>query len=213
MFRKKECLAALLAGFMLLTGCTAQTTGQAKLLQEEVKTTSANLKTVQVTRGTLQREFSMNANVVFPDREVVRLQADEAQYVEHQVIVGQEVKKGDVIAVFRKQTDDIRLTAIELELEQLEAQRQDGLDDRAEQMECNGLEILGTGNEFLRHMTEPSVRLRIVQIFERVQKVVKSILINIDGRVVVSEVGDPDIAYVLIIIFQQIMEQTDNITQ
>ena len=135
MFRKKGRLAALVAGFVLLTGCAAQTTGQAKLLQEEVKTTSANLKTVQAFTGSLQREFSMNAEVVYPEREVVRLQADEAQDVEHLVNQGQEVKAGDVIAVFRKQTDDIRLTAIELELEQLETQRQDGLDDRAEQME------------------------------------------------------------------------------
>lgn len=136
MFPKKMRAAALVLMLAALTGCGAQSAGQAKILEEEVKTTSANLKTAQAQVADLHREYSMSANVVYAKKYVVRLQADDAQFVEHMVNVGQEVKAGDVISVFRKQGDNIRLTAISLELDELDAEREDGLADRAEQMEA-----------------------------------------------------------------------------
>lgn len=134
MYRKRYAVPALLMA-LVLTGCAAQTASQPKLLQEEVKTASANLKVVPVQKGDLQREFSSQVNVAYADTTTVRLQADDALYVEHTVNNGDKVQAGDVIAIFRKRSDDVRLTAIALELKELEAQREDGLKDRAEQME------------------------------------------------------------------------------
>lgn len=132
---RKGCAALALVMALMLAGCAAQTADQPKLLQEEIKTASSNLKVVNVCRGDLQREYSSQVNVAYADTTTVRLQVDDALYVEHTVNNGDKVQAGDVIAVFRKRSDDVRLTAIALELEELKAQREDGLNERAEQME------------------------------------------------------------------------------
>ena len=135
MYRKHMRILALGLLLILLAGCGAQTEGTAKILMEEVTIASTNLKTAQAQIGDLQREHTTNASVLFAKKTIVRLQADDAQFVEHQVNIGQEVKAGDVLTVFRKRSDNIRLTEIKYELEELETSRTDGLDDRAEQME------------------------------------------------------------------------------
>ena len=135
MCRKQVRTMALGLLVLLLSGCGAQTVEPAKILAEEVKITSNNLKTAQVQSGDLRREHTMSADVVHAKKTHVRLQADGAMFVEHKVNIGQEVKRGDVLSVFRKQGDNVRLTEIRYELEELDTSRQDGLEDRAEQME------------------------------------------------------------------------------
>ena len=132
---KKMRAFALGVMLILLAGCSAQSAGEVKILTEDVKTGSQSLKSVTVQRGSLQREQTLSANVAFAKKTTVRLQADDAQFVEHLVNVGQEVKQGDVLSVFRKRGDNIRLTEIRYELEELETARKDGLEDRAELFE------------------------------------------------------------------------------
>ena len=135
MFRKQMRVLALGLLAVLLAGCGAQTVQEAKILHEGKQTLSSNLKTAQAQYGSLQREHMTNASVTFAKKTNVRLQADGAQFVEHMVTIGQKVEKGDVLTVFRKQGDNIRLTEIAYELEELETSRKDGLEDRAEQKE------------------------------------------------------------------------------
>lgn len=119
-------LATLL---VLTTGCDAVGAGEPKLMNAQA-VSKANDVTAVAERGTLLKEHSMAAVVQYPGQRTVRLEAEEARFVEFTVTNGQRVKKGETLAVFAKKTDSVRLTAIELELAALETERSDGLDDR-----------------------------------------------------------------------------------
>ncbi len=135
MYSKRVKFVALCASILMLAGCAAGSGGEAKIMQAEAVAPTGNVQTLTLEPGSLYRSFWVGAELRYIDNTDVVLEVDSAQYVEHKVGIGSEVKAGDVLAVFRKETDDVRLTAIAMELEQIEVQRRDGLDDRAESME------------------------------------------------------------------------------
>ena len=121
-------LAALLAG--ALTACAGGEAAQGPLLLTAAGEQAANERTVRVERGTLVQEFRASASVQSVREVTVYLEAEDAQFVEHRVQNGQRVEAGDVLSVFRKRSDNVRLAEIEVELQGLAAEREDGLYDR-----------------------------------------------------------------------------------
>lgn len=120
---------------LMLTGCAAQSFGEAKLLTDGVTQTGSGEKYAVVTRGTLDKEFTVPADVSYVRKTVVRLEAEQAQYVETCVSNGQTVQAGETLAVFSSAGDEVRLLAIEQELEMLELDTQDALADLEKQRE------------------------------------------------------------------------------
>lgn len=121
-------LALLLAG--ALTACAGGEAAQGPLLLTAAGEQAANERTVRVERGTLVQEFRASASVQSVREVTVYLEAEDAQFVEHRVQNGQRVEAGDVLSVFRKRSDNVRLAEIEVELQGLAAEREDGLYDR-----------------------------------------------------------------------------------
>lgn len=121
-------LALLLAG--ALTACASEEAAQGPLLLTAAGEQAANERTVRVERGTLVQEFRASASVQSVREVTVYLEAEDAQFVEHRVQNGQRVEAGDVLSVFRKRSDNVRLAEIEVELQGLAAEREDGLYDR-----------------------------------------------------------------------------------
>ena len=121
-------LALLLAG--TLTACAGGEAAQGPLLLTAAGEQAANERTVRVERGTLVQEFRASASVQSVREVTVYLEAEDAQFVEHRVQNGQRVEEGDVLSVFRKRSDNVRLAEIEVELQGLAAEREDGLYDR-----------------------------------------------------------------------------------
>lgn len=121
-------LALLAAG--ALTACAGEEAAQGPLLLTAAGEQAANERTVRVERGTLVQEFRASASVQFVREVTVYLEAEDAQFVEHRVQNGQRVEAGDVLSVFRKRSDNVRLAEIEVELQGLAAEREDGLYDR-----------------------------------------------------------------------------------
>ena len=122
-------LAALLAAGAL-TACAGEEAAQGPLLLTAAGEQAANERTVRVERGTLVQEFRASASVQSVREVTVYLEAEDAQFVEHRVQNGQRVEAGDVLSVFRKRSDNVRLAEIEVELQGLTAEREDGLYDR-----------------------------------------------------------------------------------
>ena len=122
-------LAALLAAGAL-TACAGGEAAQGPLLLTAAGEQAANERTVRVERGTLVQEFRASASVQSVREVTVYLEAEGAQFVEHRVQNGQRVEAGDVLSVFRKRSDNVRLAEIEVELQGLAAEREDGLYDR-----------------------------------------------------------------------------------
>ena len=122
-------LAALLAAGAL-TACAGGEAAQGPLLLTAAGEQAANERTVRVERGTLVQEFRASASVQSVREVTVYLEAEDAQFVEHRVQNGQRVEAGDVLSVFRKRSDNVRLAEIEVELQGLAAEREDGLYDR-----------------------------------------------------------------------------------
>ena len=122
-------LAALLAAGAL-TACAGGEAAQGPLLLTAAGEQAANERTVRVERGTLVQEFRASASVQSVREVTVYLETEDAQFVEHRVQNGQRVEAGDVLSVFRKRSDNVRLAEIEVELQGLAAEREDGLYDR-----------------------------------------------------------------------------------
>lgn len=177
-------LAALLAAVLLGGAGCASPGKEEALLWEASAGTAANDVTCDVERGTLMREFSASATVTYARQVTVYLETDEAQYVEHTVVNGQQVKKGDVLAVFRKKTDNVRLKEIELSLWALETERTDGLYDRDKadeelQEQLYELEILPDDQKTYRVYVEQQV---LLQKLERSRVEREQFQLRIDER-------------------------------
>ena len=151
MCSKRRLLAALLLALACVAGCTAQSSGEAKLLTDGQAGAPSNVRTAELATGSLYKEFSMSAEVSYVRRTVARLDQDGAQYVETCVSAGQTVQAGDVLAVFRGQGDELRLTAIAQELARLETETQDALydlDKQREQLLEQRAQVSGTPDGF-----------------------------------------------------------------
>lgn len=135
MCSRRTRLAALLLALACVAGCAAQSSGEAKLLTDGQAGAPSNVRTAELNTGSLYKEFTMSAEVSYVRKTVVRLEQDGAQYVETCVSAGQTVQAGDVLAVFRGQGDELRLTAIAQELARLETETQDALYDLDKQRE------------------------------------------------------------------------------
>ena len=121
-------IAFLLMG--LLSACAEKGAAQEVLLLDAAGEQAANERTARVERGTLVQEFRTSASVESVREITVYLTADNAQFVEHRVANGQRVEAGEVLSVFRKRSDNVRLAEIEVELARLASEREDGLYDR-----------------------------------------------------------------------------------
>ena len=128
--RLAAALLALLLAAGALTACAGGEAAQGPLLLTAAGEQAANERTVRVERGTLVQEFRASASVQSVREVTVYLEAEDAQFVEHRVQNGQRVEAGDVLSVFRKRSDNVRLAEIEVELQGLAAEREDGLYDR-----------------------------------------------------------------------------------
>ena len=81
MCSKRRLLAALLLALACVAGCTAQSSGEAKLLTDGQAGAPSNVRTAELATGSLYKEFSMSAEVSYVRRTVARLDQDGAQYV------------------------------------------------------------------------------------------------------------------------------------
>ena len=117
--------AALLA-LVLLSGCSARKAqGEPELIVAAAQGGIVNQSTDVAKAGTLTRDFSTSANLIYPRRMIARLEVGDAQFVELRVSMGDVVKKGDPVAVFSRQTNNVRLLEISQERDRLDVQMND----------------------------------------------------------------------------------------
>lgn len=153
MFRIKMLTAALLC--LLLTVACAES---GSLISEEmIKDEAMHYKTVAVELGTFERNVSTSASDFYPVTCEVRFEGSGARFGEYLVERKDEVKRGDALATFDLDFDEVAYAEAQLKLERLQA---DALraDERAkEEVEALEAQLLKAASSGEKAM----MRLRI----------------------------------------------------
>ena len=127
---RRALLACFLAALLALGGCgTEQAQEQAKLVEGALlQPESINYDTVTAQVQSLTQSQTVDASL-YPKEHAIRLEANNVRFVELHVYAGSYVQEGNLIATFSKETDNIRLEEIRLEIRRLEQALEDSLPD------------------------------------------------------------------------------------
>ena len=85
-----------------------------------IKAETVNYDVHTVEYGIYQKNNSRSVSEVYPYTYQLRFEQSGATFVEYYVRRGDEVKKGDVLASFSLETDDVTLTSKKLSLKRME---------------------------------------------------------------------------------------------
>lgn len=114
--------------------------------------TAANYNTVEVKKGVLRKTSFSPAQAYYPIEHVVRYEGAPAQFVEFHVKRNEEIKKGDLIATFVIQRDEVQITRMNMDISQTELNYQKGLEARNEQLLKKDEEIALSPDPFIREI-------------------------------------------------------------
>lgn len=123
MSRTSKAVFALLLT-LLLAGARAEDT---LISPDKITGNTVNYKTATVEEGTYEKKVSANAAAYYPSRVNVRYEGAKARFVEYRVRRGSEVKKGDVLAVFTVETDEVAIAERKLQIRRAKEAREERL--------------------------------------------------------------------------------------
>ena len=125
MWRNKGIIAVVLA-VLCLAGCTAKHSDSTIPAAPKVETTNYKLATVQ--SGTFRKTEKSVGNPVYSSIESLVCEYDDALLKESfPAILGDSVKKGDVVATIVQQTSETELARLELEYERAVENMENGI--------------------------------------------------------------------------------------
>ena len=115
MWRSKFLCA--LACLCLGASC-AQAQSESLISQDMIKAETVNYQnTVVAENGVFERSYSARGSLYYPHTYELFCETENATFVEYTVARRQEVKKGDVLAVFHVERDEVALASAKLALE------------------------------------------------------------------------------------------------
>lgn len=109
---------------LLLAGARAEDT---LISPDKITGNTVNYKTAAVEEGTYEKKVTANAAAYYPSRVNVSYEGAKARFVEYRVRRGSEVKKGDVLAVFTVETDEVAIAEKELQIRRAKEAREEQL--------------------------------------------------------------------------------------
>lgn len=109
---------------LLLAGARAEDT---LISPDKITGNTVNYKTATVEEGTYEKKVSANAAAYYPSRVNVRYEGAKARFVEYRVRRGSEVKKGDVLAAFTVETDEVAIAERKLQIRRAKEAREEKL--------------------------------------------------------------------------------------
>ena len=121
MFRtKRKMMPLLLAGMLLPT-----LLGSSLIPPEEISDDTAHYRTTVVELGDIVTESTCPGNVYFPAIHDVYFEGAPSRYVKQLVLTGKELQPGDGIFDVLPQVDEIHISELELQKEELATRYQD----------------------------------------------------------------------------------------
>lgn len=123
MSRTSKTVIAWLALFLLLCAAAEETL----ISPDKITGNTVNYKTVDVEEGTYEKKVTANASAYYPSRVSVYYEGAKARFVEYRVKRGNEVKKGDVLAVFTVERDEVAVAEKELQLRRARETREENM--------------------------------------------------------------------------------------
>lgn len=142
---------------LCLAGTSALSESPNLLSGESIQADEVNYRTTEVELGTYERRVGMQASEHYPRVASLRYEGSKAKFVEYKIKRNDEVKAGDVLAVFSTEIDEVELAALRVELEQLQSKYDSGRLEKMEEIE--------NLTEQLRDVTEQYAReLLMLQI-------------------------------------------------
>jgi len=116
---RNKALLALLTALMMASPCTLAES-ENLISHDMIQTNTANYKLFTAELGVYEQAISNAGNEYYPHTYEVHPELDGVRFLEYTVEKGQEVKKGDVLAVFSMKVDEARMTELNLQLERAE---------------------------------------------------------------------------------------------
>ena len=146
MSRNKALLALLLA--LLMASPCALAESENLISSDMIQTNSANYKLFTAELGAYEQTISNAGSEYYPHTYEVRPELDGERFLEYTVEKGQEVRKGDVLAVFSMKVDEARLTELNLQLERAEDDLQQQTELRVDAIEEMEMALPGVTDRY-----------------------------------------------------------------
>ena len=101
-------------------------TSDSLISQDKIKTESANYDTYTVQPSVYEKKNTSSVSEFYPYTYSLRFEQKGATFVEYTVRRGDEVKKGDVLAIFELEADTVAMASNQLALKRMEDNYFDG---------------------------------------------------------------------------------------
>lgn len=145
---KNKCRHALLIVFLLIILPLSAFASESLISPEMIKAETVNYDVHTVEYGIYQKNNSRSVSEVYPYTYQLRFEQSGATFVEYYVRRGAEVKKGDVLASFSLETDDVTLTSKKLSLKRMENAFMEGKLSRAEAIQTQKENLLTVSDPY-----------------------------------------------------------------
>lgn len=135
---KSKVAAILLASVVFFTGCSQQGASQQSemILEETLEAPEkANYKTAEVEKGTFIKEVAGSGSVVYPVQAELRWTGGTVRFDKFYVTSGAKVSKGDVLAKFTTEENQVALEEKQLALQQAQRDFTLGKQQRQDQIQ------------------------------------------------------------------------------
>lgn len=153
---RSKAAAALAAAAVLLAGCSQQAGPQrdGMILEEALEAPDqANYHTAQVERGNFVKEVAGSGNVVYPVQAELRWTEGSVRFDELYVTSGSMVSKGDVLASFTSEDNQLALEEKRLALKQAQKAFALGKQQRQDDIQQAKAALSGMGSYEARIQT------------------------------------------------------------
>ena len=117
LFRNKIMTAAALCLCLSMTPVWASAQSVNLIPEDMIVANTANYNTSKVEKGEMQIDFSVNGKIYLPHTYELYPEVGGLKFVEYTVERGDMVQKGDVLAVFSSNVDEVLLSEKKLQLE------------------------------------------------------------------------------------------------
>ena len=129
MFRISAIIAAL-----VLMCMPAFAESESLISQDMIKADAVNYNSEVMESGTYERTVSAGGVEFYPYTEVICVEVSGARFSEYLVSRGDEVKKGDVLARFTLDVDEVGFASLEMELERAKQEMEKTVGDTQERV-------------------------------------------------------------------------------
>lgn len=144
------------SGLILLCLCllpAAALSESVNLLSSElIQAETANYQTSLLEKGTYRQIYSVAAAEYYPHTYHLRFETDGAKFNEYLVKRGDEVRKGDALASFTLETDEVALTSQRMALKQAQDALEDQILEREEALEALQEALVNAQSQYERQL-------------------------------------------------------------